>query len=219
MPSRPRHVLDDLLHNTQTLIHMWDKMRDKPVVEPQIPLATTQHTIGQMILTFPREQWTGKGIHHVYQVFDRGCLLPFPTIQTKYDLPHRTIFSYLQLKSYVTDKLCSLIDSNNTKHMSKFEEQCVSTSPPKKAMSWGYIELNKRQTHTIDKLKQTWHNKLDQIMADWEWERAFLAHKGLTACASHLKLQRKILYHWYLVPDKLHKLWPTTSNICLRCGG
>ncbi|CAH2273538.1 Hypothetical predicted protein [Pelobates cultripes] len=75
-------------------------------------------------------------------------------------------------------------------------------------MSWGYHELNSKQTHTIDKIKQTWHHKLVQTMAVREWERAFTAHNGLTACTTHLELQRKTLYCWYLVPDKLHKMWP-----------
>ncbi|CAH2252278.1 Hypothetical predicted protein [Pelobates cultripes] len=192
----PRHTRDKLLPSTQTLLQIWHKIRDKLVAKQTLPMATPLQTIGLDIPTFPWETWAKGGIHHIYQVIDRGRLKPLPAIQEEYTLPSKVIFSYMQLKSYVSSKLGAEDELEDGINMTKCEKHSVGIKKLGKTLSWGYQELITTQTQTLDKIKQVWHQELGQTFPDDTWDRAYLAHQGLTACYTHLELQRKLLYRW-----------------------
>ncbi|CAH2296226.1 Hypothetical predicted protein, partial [Pelobates cultripes] len=156
----PRHIREALLPSTQNLLRVWSTTRNKLVSNPQLPMATPIQTIGIEIPTFNWDTWRRGGIHHIYQVIDRGKLKTLPAIQTEYALPTKTTFSYLQLKSYVSDKLKKLSGIDNKKTMTTFERQCVGTAPLKKAMSWGYQKLVSTQTHTLEQIKKDWYREI-----------------------------------------------------------
>ncbi|CAH2276640.1 cytosolic carboxypeptidase 3 isoform X1, partial [Pelobates cultripes] len=77
-------------------------------------------------------------------------------VETTHNIPTKAIFSYLQLKSYVTDKLGTQTDTNEKTHMTNFEKQCVELAQLKKTISWGYQELLVQQTHTLEEIKSAW---------------------------------------------------------------
>ncbi|CAH2294029.1 Hypothetical predicted protein [Pelobates cultripes] len=198
----PRHTQDKLLPSTQTLLQIWHKIRDKLVAKQTLPMATPLQTIGLDIPTFPWETWAKGGIHHIYQVIDRGRLKPLPAIQEEYTLPSKVIFSYMQLKSYVSSKLGAEDESKDGINMTKFEKHCVGIKKLGKTLSWGYQELITTQTQTLDKIKQAWHQELGQTFPDDTWGRAYLAHQGLTG-HPETHQDNSLPHHYISKPDDI----------------
>lgn len=38
-------------------------------------------------------------------------------------------------------------------------------------------------------------------------------------CANHQKTGFKVLAQWYYTPERIHKVFPQSSDLCWRCGG
>lgn len=86
-----------------------------------------------------------------------------------------------------------------------------------KMTSIAYMWLQTSRESLVDKCRERWSNSLRITITDSQWKRAFiLAHK----CSLSTRMQEtayKILTHWYTTPEKIHKWFPHSSDMCWRC--
>ncbi|CAH2273985.1 Hypothetical predicted protein [Pelobates cultripes] len=62
-----------------------------------------------------------------------------------------------------------------------------------------------------------WERESGKTLPPHKWLSLVNALTGHTACYSHVEAHRKLMYRWYLTPDRLNKIYPNTSDRCLRC--
>ncbi|CAH2252479.1 Hypothetical predicted protein [Pelobates cultripes] len=144
---------------------------------------------------------------------DKGIKL-FPDLQQEFKLPYRLVFAYLQIKSYLAKNKPSRPSDEATMLMTEFEMVCTHRKPPKKIISISYKALTQapdqgRETHI-----QTWHKELGKTITMEDWAKAYSSHKGVSSCATRIELQQKLLYRWYLVPARIHQIWPQPPDTC-----
>ncbi|CAH2283817.1 Hypothetical predicted protein, partial [Pelobates cultripes] len=63
-----------------------------------------------------------------------------------------------------------------------------------------------------------WAQDLQGHISKDQWERAIVTTKKLIKSEVLLEQYRKTLYRWYMVPIRLHKLYPGSPPECWRCG-
>ncbi|CAH2276285.1 Hypothetical predicted protein [Pelobates cultripes] len=85
----------------QLALQIWDKHRRKFETANPLSMATPIEAITYCIPTFHATPWKGKGISHLAQVFESGKLMSFDRLNTIFNLPHISQYSYIQLKSFL----------------------------------------------------------------------------------------------------------------------
>ncbi|CAH2283904.1 Hypothetical predicted protein [Pelobates cultripes] len=174
--------------------------------------------MSRIIPTLNQKIWLEHDIKRIEQLYDGGKIMQFPALQTVYNLPSKMLFPYLQLKSCLQHTRPQTLHDEPLQELSTFEKICTNALPPKKVISLCYKALIHSQTNIKITYKHAWHKELNQTISEEHWTKAYSSHRGITSCTNHLELQRKILYRWYLVPERIHKIWPQSStNQCWRC--
>ncbi|CAH2275585.1 Hypothetical predicted protein [Pelobates cultripes] len=171
-----------------------------------------------MIPTLNIQPWLQGGIQEITQLYNNESIKPFADIQQEFNLPHRLIFAYLQIKSYLTKNKPSKESSTIIAQMSNFELICTHRKQPKKLISISYKTLLHGSVQGRDTHIQSWHKELGKIIPTDEWSKAYSSHKGVTSCATHIEMQLKLIYRWYLVPTRIQQIWPQSPDRCWRCG-
>ncbi|CAH2250141.1 Hypothetical predicted protein, partial [Pelobates cultripes] len=182
------------------------------------PLATPLDILATLIPTWDKKPWQQGGITEVGQLYKGAKLRPFPDIQREYNLPSRLIFPYLQIKSCLSQNKPRANNANTREHLCEFELLCTHRKPLKKLISINYRLLLQTVDPPNDTHIQSWHSELGRTITRDKWDKAYSSHKGTTSCATHLELQRKLLYRWYLVPARVHHIWSQSTDKCWRCG-
>ncbi|CAH2314419.1 Hypothetical predicted protein [Pelobates cultripes] len=137
-------------------------------------------------------------------------MMQFPTLQTKYDLPHRMLFSYLQIKSCLKNIHPTKQNKKPSQTLSLYEKFCTNALPPKKVISWCYKTLTRAQKEEKITYKIAWHKELNRTIDDEQWTRAYSSHKD-----NMDKTQWTTTYHILISAAMvISRLWksPTTPN-------
>ncbi|CAH2251401.1 Hypothetical predicted protein [Pelobates cultripes] len=65
--------------------------------------------------------------------------------------------------------------------------------------------------------RQHWEAEGETELTDEDWLSALNGLKRWTKCYSHVEAHRKLLYRWYMTPNRLHKMYPVVPAECRRC--
>ncbi|CAH2305468.1 Hypothetical predicted protein [Pelobates cultripes] len=220
----PAHTRPNMLHlfNTSiTTIKQWDTLHRTQhklnKFHPRAPITA----LNSLTPGLTMNSWIKHGIKHIVDTYQDHRLMPFPDLQRKFDLPNASVFQYLQLQSMATYKILTKSDmtSTNLQHLDPLHDQCWLSPTKPKALSLCYNILLNAVAMKTPNYEQQWHTEYDSSPSGNTWLQSLNALKGITNCYSHLEAHKKLVYRWYLTPSKLHKIYPSVSEKCWRCGG
>uniref|UniRef100_A0A803J808 Reverse transcriptase domain-containing protein n=1 Tax=Xenopus tropicalis TaxID=8364 RepID=A0A803J808_XENTR len=99
-----------------------------------------------------------------------------------------------------------------------FEELCLQITPVQHTISILYQLLTASKTTMLPKFTRRWEGELQTHLTGDQWGNCFyLTHKFSIACKAQ-ETNYKIISRWYKCPEILHKIYPTVTNQCWRCG-
>ncbi|CAH2285179.1 Hypothetical predicted protein, partial [Pelobates cultripes] len=138
---------------------------------------------------------------------------------TAYNLPPSFIFPYVQLKSIIQERVLlttQTTDNTNTERLALYD-RCRTAPIRARSLSLSYAALRHTNTMPDFSFMAQWNREQTIRFPKDQWLRSILALKGITSCYSHVEAHKKLIYRWYLTPDKLNKIYPLSSAQCWRC--
>ncbi|CAH2276976.1 Hypothetical predicted protein, partial [Pelobates cultripes] len=209
-------------HSTTLLLRLWDKNATLFSGHKGFSLATPIKSFTYCIPTFHAIPWQARGVTHLTHLYNQGKMLSFEELQTRYSLPPTSHYSYIQLRSFLTKHYCRDAGPNLPPETpTVWELMLIKGLLPIacKPISMSYKILSRHLPFAASKTAQMWEADLNCSLLSKDWERIFRLPRLLIKSAAHLEQSHKTLYRWYMVPCRLHKLFPTPSNTCWRCNG
>ncbi|CAH2275489.1 Hypothetical predicted protein, partial [Pelobates cultripes] len=219
-PPRARPTL--LLLPTQLLLlfQIWHKYRPRLGSTPSLSLVTPLGAMPYIIPTFNSAPWHLRRVTHLYHLFAADKLLDFPSLREKFALPHSSLYSYLQLKSYLYKEATRHPDTLRvTNRITEWEQMCLSAKllPHCKPISMCLSSMTSYNHFSTTKYARQWESDLNCPGPLKAWDTIFTNPLKLLKSSALIEQHHKILYRWYLVPTRLHKIFPSTSSQCWRC--
>ncbi|CAH2276107.1 Hypothetical predicted protein, partial [Pelobates cultripes] len=162
-------------------------------------------------------KWSSLGVTHVHKLLGTNGIHPFPTLQERYNLPSRDIFLYLRVKHILLSHSIEHIDPLS---LSNIGSQCYHTRlirPSCKLLSLCYRTLSDIHGHSKLTYMKQWETSLGITPTLMEWEQAITYTKKSSKCVILWEAYFKMLMRWYLVPSRIHKIYPNSPSICWRC--
>lgn len=152
----------------------------------------------------------------IYRFLASSCLKPLTHLVT--DPSSNTDWLvYRQLQSFYLH-----LDPKSHLHrdLLPFESLCTRDSYPTRLISTVYnILRDERSSTSVPLFQSKWESDLGRSFSPEEWVKIYtLTHKSSLSGYTQEK-NFKVLSRWYRTPEVLHKMYPTTTNICWRCGG
>ncbi|CAH2302763.1 Hypothetical predicted protein, partial [Pelobates cultripes] len=162
-------------------------------------------------------KWSALGVTHVHKMFGTDGIHPFPTLQERYNLPPRDIFMYLCVKHILMSQSIEHIDPLSLSHIGAQCYHARLIRPSCKLLSLCYMTLS--DSHGPPKLPymKQWETSLGVTPTLIEWEQAIIYTKQSSKCVTLWEAYFKMLMRWYLVPSRIHKIYPNSPSICWRC--
>lgn len=102
--------------------------------------------------------------------------------------------------------------------LTTFELLCVEQTPLRHAISLTYqLLLDQPQDFRLLYISK-WEKDLGVKFTEKQIDRLFLFAHKISVCARHQEAGYKLLARWYYAPEKIHQMFPQSSNLCWRCG-
>ncbi|CAH2223510.1 Hypothetical predicted protein [Pelobates cultripes] len=212
-PKSHRTDTSHLLPTTQYTLHVWDSTKHLMTRYHPLPLAAPTSTLAHIIPNLNTQPWLQMGIQEIGQLYNDKGLKLFPDLQQEFQLPHRLGFAYLQIKSYLAKNKPNGPAATATKPMTEFEQICTRRKPLKKLISISYKALTQASDQGKETHIQSWHRELGSTIPLTDWTKAYSSYKGVTSCATHIEMQRKLLYRWYLKDYKQNRHKPRNQSL------
>ncbi len=205
-------------HNpvTQGSLNIWKQLRIHFGCKQGLPLApiSANALFPPSLIDTTFQLWTRKGVGLVRDFFREGNFMSFQQIRSKLNIPQSHFFGYVQVQSLIKKHFSPSLQNLQ----SSWLEECLKLDP----LQGGYVSaiyelLQGAATPSLDHIKQQWEAELGFSLSVAEWKRAVgWVHKS-SICIRHGLLQFKVLHRLHLSNNRLAKLFPGTSKICLRC--
>lgn len=202
-----------------TTLRTWDilttKLRLTTFPSPYTPIHYNE-AFPPALHRGPFEIWREEGCHTISHLYQGRTLLSFQECQQQFSLPSTEHFRYLQLKHWVTQPLVRRAATRDLLPIEKFAQ---SGAGSKGCISFLYELIQSLSPHNTPRHRTFWDALLDTIPNGKQWE---CLHGDIRKFNRSMHLREahyKTLYDWYLYPQKLHRIFPTTSDRCWRgCG-
>lgn len=163
--------------------------------------------------------WSSRNLFHFGSIVEPRTrkLLSFSELQAKYDLPKQAFYGYLQIRHYALTITSNLQFSPP----SSFETIILEGNAQKGVISGIYkilnaISLEEQGKHSY-MLK--WEKILEEELPLAQWQAIWNQTAKSSMCTLYKENAYKILFFWYMTPDVLHAIFPTSSDRCWRCQG
>ncbi|CAH2285320.1 Hypothetical predicted protein [Pelobates cultripes] len=220
LPNRSRPTIPLIPLQLQLAMQTWDLHRTKFETAHPLSMATPIEAITYCIPIFHATPWKEKGISFLSQAFDPGGLMSFERLNRTYNIPHTSQYSYIQLKSFL-HKLNkdNKVESNKQGEPSTWEQISITGKipPTYKPLSSCYKLILPYQSLSGSTQASQWEMDLQTSITDNQWKTLTSSVRKLVKSASLMEQYQKTIYRWYMVPLRLHKLYPHSSSTCWRC--
>lgn len=125
-------------------------------------------------------------------------------------LQYRQLRSFYQRLTHAT---------NLHRQLLPFESLCLQDSYPARAISTVFGILRNTSTEqATPSFQAKWESDLNRTFSTEEWGKIYaLSHKSSISGYTQEK-NYKVLSRWYKTPDLIHKIYPSSSALCWRCG-
>uniref|UniRef100_A0A803K3V4 Reverse transcriptase domain-containing protein n=1 Tax=Xenopus tropicalis TaxID=8364 RepID=A0A803K3V4_XENTR len=180
-------------------------------LHPKFPLSAFKG----IIPNFNPAPWLQAGIDLWANILINNQLPTFQILRTKWPLPSKSFYIYLQLSSFrKANPYCK------PKQLSATQQKITSLSMAGARISHFYAAINDQSSKPPGTHISAWEKELNLSIDPIDWNTAFTLIMASTKSARLLEPSIKLMYRWYLVPSRLHKIFPqTASKECWRgCG-
>ena len=175
---------------------------------PKLPTSLTHQ------MSWP---WASRNLFHFGHLVDprTRTLHSFTELQAKHDIPRQAFFSYLQIRHYAHTMAPRLLFSKPT----PFERIILEGTARRGLISDIYQILNEYPLQTKGKhtYMLRWEKELGGELEEDEWRAVWRQAAKSSICTLYKEKTYKVLFFWYLTPDVLHRIYPSTSDRCWRC--
>lgn len=138
--------------------------------------------------------------------------LSFSQLHQKFDLPSKTFFLYLRIRS-ILSKISWTSANSLSQALLKFYN---SNHTKIKRISLEYKMLTAPTPELLSSSIRYWSIYLDHPPSTELWQKALRTPSHLFHCTSHWKSLLKLFHRWYYLPDRLAKIYSSTSPNCWR---
>ena len=159
--------------------------------------------------------WASQGIAKVADLYDdNSVFMSFEGLQSKYTIPSKHFFKYLQLRSFILSHQGS---SLQLPPLSTLEKIILNYLNSRGQVSLLYNLFVSKSSESSHNILQAWKTDLQEDITEEEWSEAYtLAHSQTINTNSKL-LQYKWLNRLYITPAKLHRFNPNIPDTCFKC--
>lgn len=201
-----------IIHNT---IRIWKQIQssfDLNPIPPMLPIDKNP-TFVPSGLSGVFSTWSQKGIKLIGDLYVGGVFASFSQLQQKFGLVSKNFFQYLQIRDYIR------------KHLKDFESEpksliydCMKFYPNEtKLISRIYNTLISLSSPSVHIYKSKWEVEIGEPIADEMWERGLEKVNTCSYSAKHCLIQFKIIHMLHYTKEKLHRIFPETSDLCDKC--
>ena len=157
--------------------------------------------------------WKRKGIVVFSNLYVDGTFATFEDIRNKFDLPHSSLFRYLQARDCARTHFASfpLLTANS------LMDDILSLNKLSGSIAVLYDLIISAGTSPLTGAVGKWERELGLDLTDEWWEIAFKRVNSTSSCARLTLIQFKVLHRIHFTKAKLSKLFPGSSDICDRC--
>lgn len=211
--QRPRIVLSHpVIHRSLTLWELANRQfRLAPYPSPLVPLFHNPAFPPGMSRS-ALLNWLHNGILYLNDISTTSNFPQFSCIRENTTIPSSDFFRYLQIRNLHSTTLPTL--SNRT--LSSFEYICWKRSSTRGLISSIYSLLCEDSETSRESYIAAWENDLGNPLDSEDWEEIWENAASSSLCVKIKENVYKILYRWYYVPTRLHRMFPEVSDRCWR---
>lgn len=159
--------------------------------------------------------WAAQGIAKVADLYDdSGTLMTFEDLKSKYDIPTKHFFKYLQLRSFIFSRRKNSLALPS---LSSLEDCTLRLLHSRGQISFLYKLFVDTSKESSSHCLQAWRTDLNVDITDQEWSQACLLAQTQSINTNSKLLQFKWLSRLYITPVKLHHFNPNIPDTCLKC--
>lgn len=163
----------------------------------------------------PISLWSALGVTSIEHLFSEDTLRAFSDLRSLYHIPNSKFFQYLQIRHAIS----SLHWPPKPDLPTSFSRYLLGSSGLSKGLSTLYRLLADPPPNSSSPHICRWERELSKHFPLNSWFRAAMAPRKFSSCINHVELMRKIHLRWYLTPDRLVHMFPSSSRLCWRgCG-
>lgn len=155
-----------------------------------------------------------KGLSKISDLFEEGTLMSFEQISTKYKIPRKHFFKYLQIRSFV---LSMQNHSLNLPVLSSLEEITTKKCNNKGLISVFYNWLTSGSTESSTTKLELWKVGLNEDISEDEWRQVCKNSQKQLGSVSLKLLQYNWLMQTYITPVKLNRFNKNIPVTCFKC--
>ncbi|CAH2219799.1 Hypothetical predicted protein, partial [Pelobates cultripes] len=123
-PKQLRDKSQALLPLTRTTIQVWDQLHRLQATDNKFLKWAPIEALQSISPWLSFKKWSALGITHITNLCSQRDIIPFPDLQTAYNLPPSFIFSYVQLKSIIQERVLlttQTTDNPNTERLALYD--------------------------------------------------------------------------------------------------
>ncbi len=160
------------------------------------------------------QNWYEAGIHHIYDLWDKGKFKTFESLQATYKLQTKEFYKYLQVKHYVHTKMGTL---NLPDDFNLLEKTLLDSLKQGHFVSTFYSKLQYLNTDRLSFLRKSWETQLKTTIDTETWEEILLLSSKVSICNRFREMQYNILQNVYISPYMYSKYTAGASPNCPKC--
>uniref|UniRef100_A0A8C5P8P1 Reverse transcriptase domain-containing protein n=1 Tax=Leptobrachium leishanense TaxID=445787 RepID=A0A8C5P8P1_9ANUR len=215
-PKSCRRVKDDLPALPALLLHVWDVTRSLLTAVHPLSLASPLSVCTHLIPDLDPRPWCRNSLNTLSSFYASHDILSFLQLQERHSLQLKLGFHFMRLRSCLA-KYGLLHLPPDADILTRFEHYCLTPSPDSRLLSLIYQLLLTRTPLSPWRFQLTWERDLQHTLSADQWRECFLLDCKKFRCISLVEAMKKILYRWYITPNREHHYNPHVPRTCWRC--
>lgn len=158
--------------------------------------------------------WLNKGIVRLMDLYEDNILMSFDNLVSKFNIPRKHFFKYLQLRSFIFSKLKKSVQLPALSTLETFSTQeCFS----KGRITQLYNILVQNHKENSENKRREWMQDLNKDISLGEWGTICLKAQTQTINTRLRLLQYNWIMRTYITPVRLNKFNPSIPDLCFKC--
>uniref|UniRef100_A0A8C5QWD0 protein-tyrosine-phosphatase n=1 Tax=Leptobrachium leishanense TaxID=445787 RepID=A0A8C5QWD0_9ANUR len=215
-PRSCRLIRGDLPALPALLMRVWDVTRSLLTAVHPLSLASSIAMFTHLIPDFDPRPWCRNSLNTLSSFYASHDILPFLQLQERHSLHRNLGFHFMRLRSCLA-KYGLLRLPPNADILTRFEQYCLTPSPDSRLLSLTYQTLLTRAPISAWRFQLNWERDLQRTLSADQWRDCFSLDCKKFRCISLVEARKKILYRWYITPDREHHYNPQVPRTCWRC--
>uniref|UniRef100_A0A672IKH9 Reverse transcriptase domain-containing protein n=1 Tax=Salarias fasciatus TaxID=181472 RepID=A0A672IKH9_SALFA len=159
--------------------------------------------------------WHEKGLRCFKDFYKDGVFYSFTDLAQEFTLPSSHLFRYFQMRH------CAKLLFPSFPHLPPAQPwaELLQLNPSQKSLITKiYVNIQAFNSNMTTKIKEAWENELGLTLDNHWWDSVLQHIHKSTICARLTLIQFKVLFRCHYSKTRLAKIFPSTLDICDRCG-